>query len=49
MTLTFVEKAFILHFQDDWQHPLQLQEVSEILEAFREDGTMTSNIEHLSK
>lgn len=42
MTLTSVEKAFTLNFHDDWQHPLQLQEVFEILEVLKEDGTMES-------
>lgn len=49
MALTYVEKAFILHFQDDWQCPLWLQEVCELLAVLEEDGTMKSNLEDLPK
>lgn len=44
MVLTYVEKAFILHFQDDWQSPLLLQEFLEMLEVFMRPWRVIENI-----
>lgn len=48
MALTYIEKVFILHFQDNWQVSFPFQKGFEILEVLK-DGTIKSNIVYFCK